>query len=91
MVCRKHQSLNCLIDQSEEDHLKVRHLTEEIAVTAGRAPGDPTGISRFELAGSLDELETHLLEQLAVRGALSRLAAQHLGAVAGVPRRRTRT
>lgn len=65
MVRRQDPSLGKVIDRLEEDHLKVHHLTEEIALAAAKVPGDPTGISRFELARSLEELEAHLLEHLA--------------------------
>ena len=65
-MVRKHDpSLNRVVDQLEEDHLKVHHITERIAAVAERVPGDASGVSRYELAAALSELEEHLLAHLA--------------------------
>lgn len=64
-VRKRDPSLGKVIDQLEEDHLKVHHITERIAAAADRVAGDASGISRFELVEALTELETHLLGHLA--------------------------
>ena len=64
-MVRKHdRSLNSVVDRLEEDHLTVHHITERIAAIAAEVAGDASGISRFQLADALTELETHLLEHL---------------------------
>ena len=64
-MVRKHDpSLNSVVDRLEEDHLKVHHITERIAAVAAEVAGDVSGISRYQLADALSELETHLLEHL---------------------------
>jgi Hemerythrin HHE cation binding domain len=65
-MVRKHDpSLNSVVDRLEADHLIVHHITERIMEAADRVPGDASGISRFDLATSLADLESHLLEHLA--------------------------
>jgi hypothetical protein len=65
-MVRKHDpSLNSVVDRLEADHLVVHHITERIMEAADRVPGDVSGVSRFELAAALTDLETHLLEHLA--------------------------
>jgi hypothetical protein len=65
MVRRTEPSLNPVVDQLEEDHLTVHHLTERIAAVADRVPADASGVSRVQLAEALTELEAHLLSHLA--------------------------
>ncbi len=64
-IRKQDPTLARVVDKLEEDHLVVHHLTERIAAIADKIPGDPTGISRFELANTLTELEEHLLTHLA--------------------------
>lgn len=65
MVRKQDPSLNRVVDRLEEDHLTVHHITERIAVEAGKLPTDASGVSRFELVAALTELEEHLLSHLA--------------------------
>lgn len=65
MVRRQQPALGGVLDKLQADHLAVHHLTERIAALAARVPEDASGISRFELADALGELETHLLDHLA--------------------------
>jgi hypothetical protein len=66
MVRKRDPSLNGVIDQLEEDHLTVHHITERIAAAADEIPGDASGVSRHRLVAALLELETHLLAHLDV-------------------------
>ncbi|MGH2614310.1 MAG: hemerythrin domain-containing protein [Thermomicrobiales bacterium] len=69
-MIRKHDpSLSTMIDRLEEDHLTVHHITERIAVVAGKVAGDASGVSRFELVAVLTELEGRLLAHLALEEA----------------------
>lgn len=64
-MVRKHDpSLNRVVDQLEEDHLTVHHITERIAAVADRLPTDTSGQRRTELVDALTELEEHLLAHL---------------------------
>jgi len=54
-----------VVDKMEEDQLVVHHITEHIAALADSVPGNASGISRFEFANALSELEQHLLSHLA--------------------------
>jgi hypothetical protein len=66
-MVRKHDpSLNTVVDRLEEDHLKVHHITERIAVVAAEVAADASGISRFQLVDALTDLEQLLLEHLDV-------------------------
>ncbi len=65
MVRRKDPSLRRVIDKLEEDHLVVHHITERIAVEAGKVAEHDTIETRVDLAAALDDLEQHLLEHLA--------------------------
>ena len=66
-MVRKHDpSLGRVVDRLEEDHLQVHHLTERIAAEADRLAVDPSGDARAAVAASLADLETLLLEHLAV-------------------------
>jgi hypothetical protein len=66
-MVRKHDpTLNSVVDRLEEDHLTVHHITERIAAAADRVVSDASGISRFELAAALTELEDHLLAHLSL-------------------------
>ncbi len=64
-IRKQSPALARVVDKLEEDHLVVHHITERIAALAVRVPGDASGISRFELANTLVELEEHLLTHLA--------------------------
>ena len=64
-IRKQSPALARVVDKLEEDHLVVHHITERIAALADRVPGDASGISRFELANALSELEEHLLSHLA--------------------------
>lgn len=64
MVRKQDPSLNRVIDKLEEDHLVVHHIAERIAKIAEIVPSDASGISRFQLAEALNELEQHLLSHL---------------------------
>ena len=57
-MVRKHDpSLNQVVDRLEEDHLKVHHITERIAVVAAEVAADASGISRYQLVEALADLE----------------------------------
>ncbi|MGD9711106.1 MAG: hemerythrin domain-containing protein [Thermomicrobiales bacterium] len=65
MVRRKDPSLRRVVDQLEEDHLVVHHITERIATEAGKVVAYDSFETRADLAQALDDLETHLLKHLA--------------------------
>ena len=64
MVRRKDPALRSVIDRLEEDHLVVHHITERIALEAGRVAERDSFETRADLAHALDELELHLLQHL---------------------------
>jgi len=64
MVRRKDPSLRRVIDQLEEDHLVVHHITERIAAEAANVASQDSFESRADLAAALDDLEKHLLDHL---------------------------
>ena len=65
-MVRKHDpSLNTVVDRLEEDHLRVHHITERIAVEADGVATDATGSSRVRLVVALTGLEELLLGHLA--------------------------
>ena len=57
-------SLGTDVDRLEADHLVGHAITDRIAAVADRIPTDASGVSRFELAAALTELEGHLLGHL---------------------------
>lgn len=64
-MVRKHApGLSRVIDQLEEDHLTVHHITERIAALAGALEAEETDAGREELVAALGELEDHLLAHL---------------------------
>lgn len=65
-MVRKHDpSLGSVVDQLEEDHLKVHHITERIVAVADDVAREPSSGNREALVSALVELEEHLLEHLA--------------------------
>jgi hypothetical protein len=65
-MVRKHDpSLNRVIDQLEEDHLTVHHITERIVAAADCVAVDGSEANRARLVEALIELEQHLLGHLA--------------------------
>jgi hypothetical protein len=69
-MVRKHDpSLNKIVDQLEEDHLTVHHITERIVAVADEVAIDGSLSSRAELVNALTDLEEHLLAHLALEEA----------------------